>query len=127
MFTAKLNHCGCARHAQLCFQGTGFVIDAGMDDAAVVAALMTADVIFFLEQKKAHARKSPRDFERHRQADNSAADDNDAVARLSHGSSAGTGLLRGLVCSAFYGSTIRVTVVPFGWLMLGGEPITVIV
>ena len=56
-----------------------------MNDAAVVAALMAAYVIFLLKQQEACAGKSLRYFKGHGQADDSAADDDDVVACINHG------------------------------------------
>jgi hypothetical protein len=79
VFPAKLNHGRRAGYAQFRLQRSRFVIDAGMNDAAVVAALMPAYAVFFLQQQEAKARKSSSDFQRYGEADNPSANDNHVI------------------------------------------------
>src|SRR5580704_9265468 len=50
MFAAESHHGGCAFYAQLGFQRSGFVVNTGVDDATVVAALVAGDAVLFLKQ-----------------------------------------------------------------------------
>ena len=65
-------------HGQARFGGAGFVIEAGVQDAAVMAGLMGAEAIFFLQDGHATGRQAPAQFESRGQTDDSAADDDDA-------------------------------------------------
>jgi len=80
VFPAKLHHRRSARDAQLRFQRPRFVVNTGVNDAAVVAALMPADAIFFLHQQQAKPRKAPRDLESDGEPDNASTDDEDIAA-----------------------------------------------
>jgi hypothetical protein len=51
-----------------------------VNDAAVVAALMPADAIFFLHQQQAKPRKAPRDLKSDGEPDNASTDDEDIAA-----------------------------------------------
>jgi hypothetical protein len=45
---------------------------------------MPGHAIFFLEKQKLEPRKTPRDFERHREPYHTAADDDYVVTRVGH-------------------------------------------
>ena len=79
IFTAKPHHRRRAGYAQFRLQRSRLVINAGMNDAAIVAALVTAHTGFFLQQQQVSPGKSPRDFKPHRQPDNPSANDDDVV------------------------------------------------
>jgi hypothetical protein len=55
-----------------------------VNDAAVVAALMLAHAIFFLQQQQAKTGEALGDLKRDGKADNASADDDDVAARISH-------------------------------------------
>jgi hypothetical protein len=50
-----------------------------MNDAAVVAALMPAYSVFFLQHQEAKARKSSSDFQRNGEANDASTNDNDVI------------------------------------------------
>jgi hypothetical protein len=56
-------------------QRAGLVVDARVDDAAVVAALVEGEPLFLLEESDSGARSASKDLAGDRQADQSAADD----------------------------------------------------
>ena len=80
VFAAEFHHGGRARHAQFRFQRSRFIVNARMDHAAVMAALMLANTVFFFQQQQAKPRKSLRDFETYCEPDDSPAYNDDAVA-----------------------------------------------
>ena len=84
VLTAELDHRGRTRNAKTGFQGTGLVIDAGVNDSAVVATLVLGYAIFFLEKQKLEARKTPRDFEGDPESHHTAADNDYVVAEIGH-------------------------------------------
>lgn len=84
VFPAKLHHGRRAADAQLRLQRPRFVVNAGMNDSAVVPALMPADTTFLFEQQQPKPGKSPRDLKPHSKADNPSADDDDFVAGFDH-------------------------------------------
>ena len=84
MCAAEFDHGAGAVYTQFGLERSGFVINTGMNYAAVVAALMLSYAIFFFQQQQAKSRKSLADFERDGEADNAAADDRDVVAGISH-------------------------------------------
>ena len=62
LLPAKALHGSRAGHAVARLQRTGFVIETGVNDPAVVPGLMGRDVIFLLHDENAHSRKPPRRF-----------------------------------------------------------------
>src|SRR5258706_11872303 len=84
MRAAEFDHGARALDAELRFQRSGLVINAGVNDAAVVAALMPAHAVFFLEQQQAKAGESLRDLKGDGETDNTSADDEDIVAGVGH-------------------------------------------
>ncbi len=88
MLAAEFNHSRGATHTKPRLQRPRLVVDAGVDDAAVVSALVTRYARFLLEQQKPLLRKTPCDLQRNRESDNSAAHDDNVVARGIHGSRA---------------------------------------
>src|SRR5438270_478612 len=68
-----------ARRSVPRFVGAGLVVDAGVDDAAVVAGLVVRDVGLFFEQDEPRAWRPVEDGARRRQPDDAAADDRDVV------------------------------------------------
>ena len=73
-----------AGHAEARFQRAGRVVDAGVQDAAVMAGLMLADLALFLQQHQPQARPAVQQFQRRRQPDDPAADDRDVPRSLCH-------------------------------------------
>ncbi len=84
VLATELDHRRRAGNAQLCLQRPWLVVDPGMNDAAVVAALMPGYAIFLLEQQRAKAGESLGNLERDGEADNASADDDDVVVRVRH-------------------------------------------
>ena len=142
LFAAKLHHGRRAGDAQLRLQRSWFVVDAGMNDGAVVAALMPAHAIFLFQQQQAEPGKAPRDLQRDGKANNASTHDDDVVAvfdRLGKRRKTASGELE---CDSHSSTTVpvcerlaahaghctvSVTDEPLGWLTLAGEPTTVIV
>ena len=83
MLAAELDHRRSAGHAVLRFQRTRFVINAGMNDAAVVSGLMPRDCVFFFEDGNSAIAERPDRFEGRGQANNSPTD-NDQIKLQVH-------------------------------------------
>src|SRR5436309_12884744 len=77
MLTAKLHHSSGTGYTVLRFQRTRFVIDAGMDDPAVVSRLMARNRGLFIENGKMSRRLLAYDLKSRGQANDFAADDNE--------------------------------------------------
>ena len=84
VLAAELDHGGGAGDAESRLQRTGLVVEAGVDDAAVVSALVAGDAVFFLQNQKPQMGKAARDFERDGEADHTAADDDYVVTGIDH-------------------------------------------
>jgi len=52
MLAAELDHGRGSAHAKTRLHGTGLVVNAGVNDAAVVSALVTGNPVFFFEQQE---------------------------------------------------------------------------
>jgi hypothetical protein len=76
---AEVHHQAHALHAQAGLEGAGLVVDAGVDDAAVVAGLVPAELGFLLAQHEFQRRKLLEQRPRRGQPDDPAADDGDVV------------------------------------------------
>ena len=72
-----------APHARLGLERAGLVIDAGVDDSAVVAGLMRRQPVLFFEHARTNARILAGDFQGGRQAENATADHTDVI-RVGH-------------------------------------------
>lgn len=84
VLAAELHHGRRSGDTEAGLERTRFVVNAGMNDSAVVAALVAGDAIFFLQQEKTQAGKSPRDFESDGEADHASANDYHVIAGISH-------------------------------------------
>src|SRR5262249_1271969 len=84
MFAAELQHRCRPSNTKTCLQGTWFVVDAGVNDATVVAALVVRNFAFFFEHKQFLARKPSCDFERHAESDNACSNNDNVVTTVSH-------------------------------------------
>lgn len=84
MLLAELDHFPNAGDGQARFQRAGLVVEAGVEDAAVMAALMGADVVFLFQHGDARVGKAPREFAGRGKADDAAADDDEALAGYAH-------------------------------------------
>ena len=84
VLAAELDHGRRSGHAKPGLHGSRLVVDAGVNDAAVVAALVAGDAVFFFEEQQAQAGKAARNFERDPEPHHTTADDDDIVARISH-------------------------------------------
>ena len=85
VLAAKCDHGVPAFHAQAGFQRTGSVIQAGMNDATVVAGLVSCDFLLFIERKDLDARKPANELHACRKADNACTDDRNVTLSISHG------------------------------------------
>jgi hypothetical protein len=79
LFRAVLQQASAPLDAEPRFSGAGSVVDAGMNDAAVVRCLMKAFGALLLEQHETPVGPATQELPRQRQADDSAADDGDVV------------------------------------------------
>ena len=68
-----------APSAQRGLQASRLVVDAGVDDATVVAALMGGDVVFLFKDGDVDAGEADRQLARDRQAEDARPDDADRV------------------------------------------------
>src|SRR5579859_4234567 len=84
MLAAELHHCGGSRHAQPRLQRTGLVVDAGVNYAAVVPALVAGNSTFLLQHQQALAREAAGDLQPYTEANGAATDDDYVVARIGH-------------------------------------------
>ena len=78
ILAAESHHLLDAGHRKARFDGTGFVIQTAMQDAAVVPRLMLARGRFLLEHRELQPGKLPRGFIGGSQTDNTAANDDNA-------------------------------------------------
>ena len=78
-FIAIADHFRRSGDAQLGFQRTGRVVDAGMDHAAVVAGLMLSDLALFFEHDDLGARAAAQYLARGRQSENAGAGHHDVA------------------------------------------------
>ena len=85
MRAAELDHGARTLDTQRRLERSRLVVDAGMDDSAVVAALVSADAIFFFENEQPKAGKAPRDIKCDGEADNASAYYQHVAARIGHG------------------------------------------
>ena len=79
VFSAESNHFLNAGHCQTRLGRTGLVVKSAMQNPAVVAALMLSRLRFLLQHSNPRPGQTPAQFERRRQADNPAADNDDAL------------------------------------------------
>ncbi len=84
MLATEGHHRGCAFDAQFRFQRTRLVIDSGMNDAAVVSALMARYAIFFFHQQQAELGEGSAELHGGGKTNNSAADNHNVKALIGH-------------------------------------------
>ncbi len=77
VLAAELDHGRRTSNAVLRLQRARLVIDAGVDDAAVMAGLVTSDGTFLFENGNTAIAKAARGFQGCRQSNDSAPDDNE--------------------------------------------------
>ena len=80
MHAAEFDHGARAFDAQLGLLRSWLVINAGVNDTAVVGTLMLAHTIFLFQQQQAKTGKALRDFEGDGEADDASADDDHVAA-----------------------------------------------
>ena len=85
VFAAELNHGRGAGQAEAGFQRAWFVVDTGVDDAAVVSALVAGNAVFFFENEETEMGETTCDLEGDGEAYDAAADDDYVVVRVGHG------------------------------------------
>ena len=81
---AKFNHRSRTGNAVVRLQGAGFVIDAGVDHATVVAGLMTGDRVFLFKNGNTAIGKTASRFQGCRQSNDSTTDDDEIQLQV-HG------------------------------------------
>jgi hypothetical protein len=84
MLATKLDHGRGSGDAKARLHGTRLVVDARVNDTAVVSALMAGNAVFFLDQQEAKVRKAPRDFERDSEPYYATANDDYVVPGIGH-------------------------------------------
>ena len=84
VLAAELDHGRRSTDAQLGFHRPWLVVDAGMNHAAVVSALVAGNAVFLLQNQEPTTWKAARDFERNPESDHTTADDDYVVARIAH-------------------------------------------
>ena len=84
MFAAKCHHGGRTLNTKLRLQRSGLVINAGVNDAAVVSTLVPGDGVFLLDQQQAEIWHGARGVHRGRETHDSAANDNDVECLIRH-------------------------------------------
>src|SRR4029434_6243611 len=81
--------------AVLSFQGTGLVVEAGMDDAAVMARLMRGIAIFGFQQDQPHGRSGVQEGMGSRKTNDAAPDYRNVVRHFAHGRTVDSTVKRG--------------------------------
>jgi len=84
VFAAELYHGRGTGYAEAGFQRAGLVIDAGVDDAAVVSALVAGDAVFFFENEETEMGEAAGDLEGDGEAYRAATDDDYVVTKIGH-------------------------------------------
>ena len=84
MFPAKFNHCSRTGNTILRLQGTGFVIDAGVNHATVVTRLMASDGTLLFENGNTAVAKAASRFQGRRESNDSTSDDDEIQLQV-HG------------------------------------------
>src|SRR5437016_2433646 len=80
MLPAELHHRRRAFDTGASLHRARFVVNARMNDAAIVSALMRANLGFLLEHHHPHPWKLPRSLPRHRQPHHPATDHHDVIS-----------------------------------------------
>ena len=83
VFAAKSRHLLDAVDGQPGFCGTGLVVKPGVQNPAIIPGLVLADRRLFFQKRDLGCRILPPKFIRGRQADNTAADNDDALGNQS--------------------------------------------
>ena len=81
---AKFHHGGGSLDTKLRLQGSGLVINAGVNDAAVVSALVPGDGVFLLDQQQSQIREQAGGVHRGRETYDSSTDDDDVETLIRH-------------------------------------------
>ncbi len=81
---AEALHRSSAGDAVARLQRAGAVIEAGVNDAAVVAGLVGGDAVFFFDDGDVHVREAASDFERGSQSYDACANDEQVDFTVSH-------------------------------------------
>jgi hypothetical protein len=79
MFVAKADHFLQACNSELGFERSWFVIESGVEHAAVVRRLMLAHVVFLFDDRDFEIRRSFCESPRSRETDESGADHYDTI------------------------------------------------
>src|SRR5579872_128133 len=89
MLAAELHHRGGSGDAQPSLQRSGLVVDAGVDHAAIVPALVAGNTTFLLQHQQALAWEAARDLQRYTEANGATTDDDYVVPRIEHAKTRG--------------------------------------
>ena len=81
---AKFHHGGRALDAEFRLQRSRLVVNAGVDHAAVVSALVAGDTVFLFDQQQAQVRQGAGGVHRSRETDDSSANDYDVESLIRH-------------------------------------------
>ena len=77
MLTAKFHHRRCSLDAEPRLQGSGLVVNTGVNDSAVVSALVTGNGFFLLDQEQFQLWQGAGGVHRGRETYDTSADDYD--------------------------------------------------
>jgi len=84
VLTAESDHGLCARYGEASLHGAGLVIEAGVDDAAVMAGLMCGHRGFLIEYQNPVGRETASEFQSGGEPDYTGSDD-DNIILVTHG------------------------------------------
>ncbi len=84
VLAAKLHHGSGSLDAKLCFQGSRLVVDAGVNHAAVVPALMTGHPVFLFDQQQPKVWEQAGAVHRGRETYDASADHDDIKTLIRH-------------------------------------------
>ena len=84
VFAAKFHHGGGSLDAKLCLQRSRLVVNAGVNHAAVVSALMTGNSVFFFDQQQPKVWEQAGAVHRGRETYNASADHDDVETLIRH-------------------------------------------
>jgi hypothetical protein len=85
MLTAESHHRGGSFNAEPCLQRARFVVNARVNDSAIVSALVSGDASFFFKHRQAQAWKRSREMHGSRKADDACTYNDDIELILCHG------------------------------------------
>ena len=86
VFAAELHHGGRSLDAKFRLQGSRLVVDARVNDAAIVPALVASHAVFFFDEQQPQMGKQPGAMHRGRETHDTSADNHDVESLIGHNS-----------------------------------------